>query len=129
MHRRLFFAPIQMGGVVYGNKWDMIAFAWANDAIGDYRLSTGVNLSRRTARTTCTGCNPKVGAAINAVFNQFDQSERNTSVRIVEQEFVKDVPSIVLKILREDLFLYNKDLKNWHPNAITPFDNMMDVDI
>ena len=45
-----------------------------------------------------------------------------------KQEFVKDVPSIVLKI-REDLFLYNKDLKNWHPNAIAPFDNMMDVDI
>jgi peptide/nickel transport system substrate-binding protein len=29
----------------------------------------------------------------------------------------------------EDLFAYNKDLKNYDPNTITPFDNMMNVDI
>jgi hypothetical protein len=43
-------------------------------------------------------------------------------------EFAKDVPSIVL-FVRTDLFAYNKDLKNYHPNSLTPFDNMMDVDI
>jgi hypothetical protein len=44
------------------------------------------------------------------------------------QEFVKDVPSIVAAV-REDLFAYNPDLKNYDPNNITPFDNMMNVDI
>ena len=43
-------------------------------------------------------------------------------------EFVKDAPSIV-SFLRVDLFAYNKDLKNYRPNTITPFDNMMGVDI
>jgi hypothetical protein len=27
------------------------------------------------------------------------------------------------------MFAYNKDLKNYHPNNITPLDNMMEVDI
>ncbi len=124
----LFFAPLQMGGLVYSNKWDMIAFAWTNDAIGDYSPIYGCQSIPPNGQNDLHWTNPKSCAAIDEVFNQFDQSERNASVRIVQQEFVKDVPSIVLKI-REDLFLYNKDLKNWHPNAIAPFDNMMDVDI
>ena len=40
----LFFAPLQMGGLVYSNKWDMIAFAWTNDAIGDYSPIYGVSI-------------------------------------------------------------------------------------
>jgi len=44
------------------------------------------------------------------------------------REFVKDAPSIVSSI-REDLFANNKDLKNYRPNNLTPFDNMMNVDI
>jgi hypothetical protein len=35
----------------------------------------------------------------------------------------------IVSFLHEDLFAYNKDLKNDHPNNLTPFDNMMDVDI
>ena len=65
---------------------------------------------------------------MQAVFGQFDQAERNKSVHIVEEELVKDVPTIVTAI-REDIFAYNSDLKNWHPNSISPFDSMMDVDI
>lgn len=44
------------------------------------------------------------------------------------QRFVDDVPSIVSSV-REDLFAYDSDLKNYDPNTITPFDNMMKVDI
>jgi hypothetical protein len=44
------------------------------------------------------------------------------------REFVADAPSIVA-FIREDLFGYNKVLKNYHPNSLTPFDNMMNVDI
>ena len=31
--------------------------------------------------------------------------------------------------IAEDIYAYNSDLKDFHPNAITPFDNMMNVDI
>jgi peptide/nickel transport system substrate-binding protein len=124
----LFFAPIQMGGVVYGNKWDMIIFAWSNDAIGDYSPIYACQSFPPKGQNDLHWCGTKAGPAINEVFNQFEQSERNASVRTIQQEFVHDVPSIVMKI-REDIFVHNKDLKNWHPNAITPFDNMMDVDI
>jgi hypothetical protein len=49
-------------------------------------------------------------------------------VLTLEQELTKDVPTIVTS-LREDIFAYNSDLKNFHPSSLTPFDNVMDVDI
>ena len=65
---------------------------------------------------------------MDAFFGHYQQSERNADIKTVMEEFVKDVPSIV-SVLREDLFAYNKDLKNYDPNNVTPFDDMMNVDI
>jgi len=65
---------------------------------------------------------------MDALFSHYDQAQRNGDQLIIQQELVKDVPTIVTS-LREDIFAYNADLKNFHPNAITPFDNMMSVDI
>ena len=56
------------------------------------------------------------------------KSERTADDKALMQAFIADVPSIV-SYLRIDLFAYNTDLKNYHPNNLTPFDNMMDVDI
>ena len=56
------------------------------------------------------------------------EAQRDGDVKVMMQEFIRDAPSIV-SYVREDLFGYNSDLKNYHPNSMTPFDNMMNVDI
>jgi peptide/nickel transport system substrate-binding protein len=124
----LMFAPLQQGGIVYGNKWDVIGFAWLNDAIGDYSAILSCKSFPPNGQNDLRWCNPRAQAAMDALFGHYDQAQRNADVLIVEQELVKDVPWIVTS-LREDIFAYNSDLKNFHPNAITPFDNMMNVDI
>ena len=53
--------------------------------------------------------------------------QRQLSWKIQEQ-IVKDVATVVMT-LREDMYAYNEDLQNFHPNAVTPFDDMMNVDI
>jgi ABC-type transport system substrate-binding protein len=73
-------------------------------------------------------CNQTAQRAMDAFFGHYQQSQRTADIKIVMQEFVKDVPSVV-SALRVDLFAYNKDLKNYTPNNVTPFDNMMNVDI
>ncbi|MEA2689791.1 MAG: hypothetical protein QOD51_2398 [Candidatus Eremiobacteraeota bacterium] len=65
---------------------------------------------------------------MDALVGHYEQSERIADLKVIMREFIKDAPSIV-SFLRVDLFAYNSDLKNYHPNNITPFDNMMDVDI
>jgi peptide/nickel transport system substrate-binding protein len=124
----LMFAPLQMGGIVYSNRWDIILFAWLNDAVGDTSAEYGCQSFPPAGQNDLRWCNPRAQAAMNALFTHYEQSERNADVRIFQREFVNDVPSIVTD-LREDLFVYNKDLKNYHPNNVSPFDNMMDVDI
>jgi peptide/nickel transport system substrate-binding protein len=124
----LMFAPQQSGGVIYGNKWDIVILGWSNDPIGDYSPIFGCQSFPPQGQNDLRWCNPTAQASMDAFYSHYDQAQRNADVRVVQEQFVKDVPSIVTTI-REDLFVYNKDLKNWHPNAITPFDNMMDVDI
>jgi peptide/nickel transport system substrate-binding protein len=122
------FAPVQEGGIVYGNKWDVVVFAWAADPLGDYSGNYGCNAFPPDGQNNLHWCNATAQSAMDALSNDYEQGERNRDVKIAMQEFVKDVPSIVAAV-REDLFAYNPDLKNYDPNNITPFDNMMNVDI
>jgi peptide/nickel transport system substrate-binding protein len=124
----LMLAPAGAGGIVAGDRWDVTAFRWTNDALGDYSPVFGCQAFPPNGQNYLRWCNPRAQAAMDVLFVHYGQRQRNADVRVVQQEFVKDVPSIVAS-LREDTFVYNKDLKNWHPNAITPFDDMMNVDI
>jgi peptide/nickel transport system substrate-binding protein len=124
----LMFAPLQQGGIVYSNKWDIVAFAWLNDAIGDMSAILSCRSIPPNGQNDTRWCNPRAQAAMDALFAHYDQTQRNGDVLTVEEQLVKDVPMFVTS-LREDIFAYNSDLKNFHPNAITPFDNMMNVDI
>ena len=125
---QLMFAPAQQGGVVYSNKWDVIFFSWGVDAIGDASSIYGCNAFPPNGQNDLRWCNPKAKAAMAALFTHFDQAQRNQDVRGLFEAFDTDVPSIV-STLREDIYAENTDLKDFHPNGVSPFDNMMDVDI
>ena len=122
------FAPAQKGGVVYGNGWDLITFAWGADPLGDFSSIYGCQAFPPAGQNNLRWCNKTAQRAMTALFGHYEQPRRTTDVRVVMQEFTRDVPSIV-SYLRVDLFAYNRDLKNYRPNNLTPFDNMMDVDI
>ncbi len=124
----LMFAPLQKGGVVNGDKWDVIIFAWGADPLGDYSAIYGCHSFPPAGQNDLRWCNQKAQGAMDALVGHYEQSQRKADLKVMLQEFVKDVPSIV-SFLRVDMFAYNKDLKNYHPNNITPFDNMMEVDI
>jgi peptide/nickel transport system substrate-binding protein len=124
----LLFAPLQQGGVVYSDKWDLIWFTWFNDAIGDYSPIYDCRAFPPNGQNNVRWCNPRAQAAMMALYGHYNQAQRNGDVSIVMHELVKDAPTIITGIA-EDIFAYNSDLKNFHPSAITPFDNMMDVDI
>jgi peptide/nickel transport system substrate-binding protein len=124
----LLFAPVESGGVVYSNKYDMIIFVWSNDAIGDYSSVYGCQSFPPAGQNNMRWCNKRAQGAMDALYTHFEQPLRNKDVHVFEEEYVKDVPSIVTS-LREDIYAYNKDLKNFHPGNVSIFDNMMDVDI
>lgn len=124
----LMFAAAQNGGIVFGNSWDAVTIGWSADAIGDSYSIYGCKSFPPEGENTPRWCNPTAEAALLALYGHYDQQQRNADTSAWVHRFVDDAPSIVLKG-REDIFVHNNDLKNFHPNNVSPFDNMMDVDI
>jgi peptide/nickel transport system substrate-binding protein len=122
------FAPAQNGGIISGDTWDVTTFAWASDPLGDYSAIYGCNSFTPAGQNNLHWCNKTAQGAMDVLVEHYDQSERIADLKLLMREFINDVPSIVT-FQRIDLFAYNKDLKNYRPNNITPFDNMMEVDI
>jgi hypothetical protein len=65
---------------------------------------------------------------MHALYAHYDQDQRNQDVAVVEEQLQVDVPTIVTTG-REDIFVHNTDLKNFHPGSVTQFDEFMNVDI
>lgn len=124
----MMFAPARQGGILYGNDWDVAVFAWAADPMGDFSGIYGCSAFPPAGQNNLRWCDRTAQRAMDALLAHYTQRERNADVRTVMERFIQDAPSIVCAI-REDLFAYNSDLKNYRPNNVTPFDNMMDVDI
>jgi len=123
-----YFQPMQSGGILYGGKWDMTGFAWGDDPIGDFSFLYACDEIPPAGQNDLHWCNQKVSAAAHALFTHYDQDGRNKDDAVVFQGLADDVPMIVTTG-REDIYIFNSDLKNFHPNDVTPFDDMMNVDI
>lgn len=125
------YPPAQMfgnNGIINGNTWDVTTFAWAANPMGDYSGMYGCDAFPPSGFNNLRWCNKRVQSAMDDFLGNYDQSARTADVRTAMTGLVRDVPTIV-SFVRVDLFAYNSDLKNYHPNTVTPFDNMMDVDI
>ncbi|HUY40952.1 MAG TPA: peptide ABC transporter substrate-binding protein [Candidatus Dormibacteraeota bacterium] len=122
------FNTYQAGGIVYNGKWDVVFFAWGNDPIGDYSFVYGCDQIPPNGQNDLHWCNHTADDAMHALFTHYDQAQRNADDTILFQQLAKDVPTIVTYV-REDVYAYNRDLKGFHPNSVTPFDDFMNVDI
>jgi peptide/nickel transport system substrate-binding protein len=124
----LMFAPATEGGIVLGGKFDVIAFAWQVGAIDDLHDTFSCEAIPPKGQNVMHYCN----RALEPLFADFERSydparqsaDLDKEVRII----LADAPTIVTAS-REDIFAYNRDLRNFHPNAVSFFDDMMDVDI
>jgi peptide/nickel transport system substrate-binding protein len=124
----LLFAPYQDNGIMYGGKFDAINFSWGLDPIGDLSILYACDQIPPKGQNDSRWCNPRADAAMKKFSVTYDEKTRQAYERTVVDELVKDVPIIVTTV-REDVFIYNKDLKNFRPNQVSPFDDFMNVDI
>ncbi len=122
------FNTYQDGGIIYNGKWDVSFFAWVDDPIGDFSAIYACDVIPPNGQNDLHWCNQKANAAMHALFTHYDQAQRNADAAVVMEQLAHDVPTIVTSI-SEDISVYNSDLKNYHPNQITPFDDFMNVDI
>jgi peptide/nickel transport system substrate-binding protein len=124
----LLFAAYQDNGVLYRGKFDVSYFAWGLDAIGDLSNLYACDQFPPNGQNILNWCNPAADRAMHALYAHFDQTQRNKDDAIVMEQLNKDVPTIVL-MGTAALWVYNKDVKNFDPGALSPFDDFMNVDI
>ena len=65
---------------------------------------------------------------MEAFKHEYDEQKRQRYADIVQNEIASDVPVTVLWV-NEDVYAYNSDLKGFHPNQVSQFDDFMNVDI
>ncbi|HTX57192.1 MAG TPA: peptide ABC transporter substrate-binding protein [Candidatus Acidoferrales bacterium] len=124
----MLFAPMAAGGVIQSGKWDAVIFNWVADPLGDFSYLYACDDMPPNGQNDLRWCNPKADAATHALFAHYDQAQRNADDRILFTQLAKDLPQITLYGVK-DIYVYNNDLKNFHPNAVAPFDDFMNVDI
>jgi peptide/nickel transport system substrate-binding protein len=122
------FEPYAEGGILENDKFDLALFSWTDDMIGDFSALYGCDQFPPAGQNELRWCNLKADRAMHALFGHYDQAQRNADDKIVFEALAKDRPQITLGI-PDGGYIYNKDLKGWNPNALTPFDDMMNVDI
>ncbi|HLI96594.1 MAG TPA: peptide ABC transporter substrate-binding protein [Candidatus Baltobacteraceae bacterium] len=124
----LLFAQYQDGGILYRGKYDVAYYGWGLDAIGDLSPIYACDQIPPAGQNSIFWCNATADQAMHVLYNHFDQIQRNVDTGIVMEQLNKDVPTVVM-MGTAALWVYNKDVKNFSPGALSPFDNFMDVDI
>jgi peptide/nickel transport system substrate-binding protein len=124
----LFFDTYQDGGILYTGKWDVTLFNWFDDPIGDFSFIYGCDQIPPAGQNVVRWCNRDADAAMHALFAHYNQTQRNADDAVLQRALAQDRPQFTL-VGVEEVYIFNKDLKNFNPNDVTPFDDFMNVDI
>lgn len=124
----LYFAPIQSGGIMYSGKFDVAFFSWSLDPTGDLANLFACTQIPPNGQNDPRYCNPAADALMAKVKVTYDEAERKKYVTQVVTIVDRDVPTVVMYIW-DGIYAHNSDLHGWHPNQVSPFDDMMNVDI
>ncbi len=124
----LYFALAADHGILYSGLFDVALYAWSLDSSGDVSNIFGCDSFPPAAQNITRFCDPVAQRAMDAFKLEYEPAKRKPYDVTVTDRIAEQVPEIVMDI-RDAIFAYNSDLKNFHPNAVDPFDNMMEVDI
>ena len=124
----LFFALAQNGGIVYGGKFDVTSFSWGGSPNGDISEQYGCAFIPPNGQNMPRWCNKRFDADMANFKVLYGAKERQPYLDDAIQRILDEVPTFVTYI-NNDIYAYNSDLHGFHPNAVTPFDDFMNVDI
>jgi peptide/nickel transport system substrate-binding protein len=124
----LLFATASNGGIMYGGKFDVIVFAWGGDPNQDLSNLYACYRFPPNGQNDPRYCNKEVTAAMDRGKVEYDRPKRVADMKFIQTQIFSDVPTVVLDT-RKEIYAFNDDLKNFHPNPVAPFDDVLNVDI
>ncbi|HTD32812.1 MAG TPA: peptide ABC transporter substrate-binding protein [Candidatus Elarobacter sp.] len=124
----LYFAPAQTGGIVYGGKYDLAIYAWFTPPNGDVTNLFASDRIPPKGQNIPRFRDPVADAALRRLIATYDPVQQRAALRDFQLRLVDRVPTVVLDA-REDVYAFNSDLHDFHPNQVTPFDDLVEADI
>jgi ABC-type transport system substrate-binding protein len=124
----LFRAPANMGGILYSGKFEMAIYPRTLQAVSDVNGLYGCATIPPHGENATRYCNPTVDRLLVDVESSYDEALRRKLFAKVQQKIVADVPTIILYVWRGG-YAYNRHVRNLQPPILTPFDDMMNVDV
>ncbi len=123
-----FFAPASQGGIMYGGKFDAVVFGWGTSPVEDLSNLYACYRFPPNGQNDMHWCDPAATAAMDEAKTHYDPAVRKRYLDVVQRRLYEQVPTVVISS-RAQLAGFNSDLRGWHPNSVSPFDDMMGVDI
>jgi len=124
----MLFATYGDHGILQRGKYEISLFSWLPPPTGNLANLYASKYIPPNGQNSLRYSNPKVDAWCHVFNETYDTRRRKKLASQIMRQIIADVPTIVLRI-REDIYAYNDDLVGFNPNAQTPFDWMMEVDI
>ncbi|MBV8579795.1 MAG: peptide ABC transporter substrate-binding protein [Candidatus Eremiobacteraeota bacterium] len=124
----LFFGPFESGGTIYTGKFDVTSFAWGMTPDADYTPQNNCDGIPPKGQNITRLCDPVIQGLLEQEKAAYDEGPRKAIIAKLDDRLDEVVPYFILYV-RDDIHGVNKDLQNWHPNSITPFDDFLNVDI
>jgi peptide/nickel transport system substrate-binding protein len=124
----LLFDTFGHGGILARGRFDVSEFAWQGDVMGDLSDLFTCDSVPPKGQNYLRYCNSELDDLYRAMKVSYDGAERKRLLSRVQRILADDVPMIIIDF-NDDIYVANSDLHYFHPNAYSPFDDMMDVDI
>lgn len=124
----LFFDTFEHAGILASGRFDVSEFAWQGDVMGDLSDLFTCDSIPPKGQNYSRYCNSELDHLYRAMKVTYDGAERKRLLSRVQRLLAEEVPMIIINI-NDDIYVANSDLHYFHPNAYSPFDDMMEVDI
>jgi len=121
-----FFDPL--AGVLRKGHFDVAFFGWQAQAIDDPTNIFACKSFPPDGQNYGRWCDPKLTPILHEFQNTYDSVEQGRALGRSDLLIASQAPTIVL-YESKNLNTANTDLTGWHPNQVSAFDDMMNVDI
>jgi ABC-type transport system substrate-binding protein len=116
------------GGILYGGKYELALYPRTLEAVSDVNGLYGCESIPPHGENATRYCSPRVDGLLRDVESSYDDATRRRAFARVQAQIVSDVPTIILYVWRGG-YAWNRNVRGFDPPLITPFDDMLGVDI
>jgi peptide/nickel transport system substrate-binding protein len=124
----LFRALAANGGILYNGKWDLAVYPRTLEAVSDVYGLYSCQTRPPHGENATRYCDPKVDELLRQTEASYDEATRVKRFGEVQALINEDIPTVILYVWKGG-YAWNKAVTGYDPPILTPFDDMMNVDV